>query len=101
MSRRKVIGLQPAGGTAKGAATNHISPRENKNTLHDRGAKEALSFINTAQLDSTARKIQLSPALKTQLGETSALHPQFVSLRWGSVTGGDRCRRLFPSEHCT
>lgn len=43
-------------GTVKGAPTDRIYSQENKNTLHDRGAKEELSFIITAQLDSIAHK---------------------------------------------
>lgn len=56
LSHRGVNGLQTFGGTVIGAPTDRIYSQENKNTLHDRGAKEALSFINTAQLDSAAHK---------------------------------------------
>lgn len=52
-----------AGGTL---ATNHTYSQENKNTLPDRGAKEALRFINSAQLDSAARKASCHLQLKTQ-----------------------------------
>lgn len=91
-----------AGGTL---ATNHTYSQENKNTLPDRGAKEALRFINSAQLDSAARKASCHLQLKTQAyllrGEAFSLHPQFVRSRWGTVTRGDNCRRLITNERNT
>ncbi len=66
-SSRETV-LQMAVGTEKGALTGHIWSQGNKNTVYDRGEKEALGLYQYCTAWLCCLQSQLSSALETQAG---------------------------------